>query len=195
MLHRKNTASRWLLGRSTRHWTWWPPTKRWKMPGWLAWSMWSSDWTKQDWPLNRRCILAIDDIRHSVLAQGLEVLQSLKWIMDHYGTQRFWLPQHCMLLSSCCSWMKELFQFADKNGDNALNLKEIVGLLQHLNIEVDLDTAKSVFEVGCCNCRIHKMWVLMLSCHSSLLKHVCVQRMSPNLEHWCNCKCITQGLS
>lgn len=44
--------------------------------------------------------------------------------------------------------MKELFQLADKNSDNALNLKEIVGLLQHLNIEVDLETAKNVFEVS-----------------------------------------------
>ena len=43
--------------------------------------------------------------------------------------------------------MKELFKLADKNGDGALNLKEIVSLLKHLNIEVDLETARTVFEV------------------------------------------------
>ena len=43
--------------------------------------------------------------------------------------------------------MRELFKMADKDGDGALVIKEIVSLLKHLNIEVDLDTAKEKFEV------------------------------------------------
>ena len=44
--------------------------------------------------------------------------------------------------------MRELFRYADKNNDNALSLKEIVTLLKHLNIEVDHDQAKQIFEVS-----------------------------------------------
>ena len=44
-------------------------------------------------------------------------------------------------------WVKELFKTADRNGDNCLNLKEIVGLMKLLNIEVDLDAAKEIFQV------------------------------------------------
>ena len=43
--------------------------------------------------------------------------------------------------------MRELFKQADKNNDNALNLKEINALLKYLNIEVDMEMAKTVFEV------------------------------------------------
>ena len=46
-----------------------------------------------------------------------------------------------------CRWIMELFKSADKNGDGCLNLKEIVGLMKTLNIEVDLDTAKDIFQV------------------------------------------------
>jgi len=37
---------------------------------------------------------------------------------------------------------------ADKNVDNVLSLKEIIGLLKHLNIECDFDTAKRMFQVS-----------------------------------------------
>ena len=54
--------------------------------------------------------------------------------------------------ASCCRvavrWVKELFKTADRNGDNCLNLKEIVGLMKLLNIEVDLEAAKEIFQVG-----------------------------------------------
>lgn len=43
--------------------------------------------------------------------------------------------------------MRELFRYADKNNDNSLSLKEIITLLKHLNIEVDHDQAKQIFEV------------------------------------------------
>ncbi|KAI0239686.1 1-phosphatidylinositol 4,5-bisphosphate phosphodiesterase delta-1 [Lamellibrachia satsuma] len=43
-------------------------------------------------------------------------------------------------------WIKSLFKTADKNGDNVLSLKEIVGLLKHVNIECDFDTAKQMFQ-------------------------------------------------
>uniref|UniRef100_X1YV20 Phosphoinositide phospholipase C n=1 Tax=Capitella teleta TaxID=283909 RepID=X1YV20_CAPTE len=46
-------------------------------------------------------------------------------------------------------WLKEVFRQADKNGDEYLNLKEVLALLKDLNIAVDLDTAKVVFQV--CN--------------------------------------------
>ena len=43
--------------------------------------------------------------------------------------------------------MRELFKMADLNDDKSLNLKEILGVLKHLNIELDMETAKSKFEV------------------------------------------------
>ena len=46
------------------------------------------------------------------------------------------------------SWLREMFRQADKNGDEYLNLKEILALLKFLNIAVDLEIAKTVFEVG-----------------------------------------------
>ena len=43
-------------------------------------------------------------------------------------------------------WMRELFRHADRNGDQTLTIKEVLGLLKHLNIDVDLATAKEVFD-------------------------------------------------
>ena len=40
-----------------------------------------------------------------------------------------------------------MFRYADKNSDKTLSLKEIIGLLKHLNIEIDHDQAKQRFEV------------------------------------------------
>lgn len=44
--------------------------------------------------------------------------------------------------------MREMFRYADKNGDGSLTLKEVVNLLKHLNIEVDQDQAKQIFDVS-----------------------------------------------
>ena len=44
--------------------------------------------------------------------------------------------------------MREMFQYADKNKDETLSLKEVISLLKYLNIEVDHDQARQVFEVG-----------------------------------------------
>ncbi len=44
--------------------------------------------------------------------------------------------------------MREMFRYADKNGDGSLTLREVVQLLKHLNIEVDGDQAKQIFDVS-----------------------------------------------
>ena len=46
------------------------------------------------------------------------------------------------------SWMRELFKLADKDNNEELTLKEILNLLKHINISVDYDTAKQVFDVS-----------------------------------------------
>ena len=43
--------------------------------------------------------------------------------------------------------MKEMFKYADKNGDGCLSLKEVTSLLKYLNIEVDQEQAKTMFKV------------------------------------------------
>jgi len=43
-------------------------------------------------------------------------------------------------------WMRQLFRYADKNGDKSLGMKEIVNLLKHLNIEVDYREARKIFD-------------------------------------------------
>ena len=62
----------------------------------------------------------------------------------------------------------ELFKSADKNGDGCLNLKEIVGLMKTLNIEVDLDTAKDIFQVSAG--KTH-------SPHNSVHKYTCFSKL------------------
>jgi phosphatidylinositol phospholipase C delta len=43
-------------------------------------------------------------------------------------------------------WRREMFRYADRNGDGVLSLKEVTGLLKYLNIEVAPDQAKQIFD-------------------------------------------------
>ncbi len=60
----------------------------------------------------------------------------------------------CLTLTWCLfdldimfSWMREMFHYADKNNDSVLSLKEVTSLLKYLNIEVDHEQARQIFEV------------------------------------------------
>ena len=54
--------------------------------------------------------------------------------------------------------MREMFRYADKNGDGTLTLREVVSLLKHLNIEVDQDQARQIFDVSYF---IHIKWYVL----------------------------------
>ena len=41
-----------------------------------------------------------------------------------------------------------MFRYADKNNDGSLGFREVVNLLKHLNIEVDHDQARQIFDVS-----------------------------------------------
>ena len=76
----------------------------------------------------------------------------------------------------------ELFKSADKNGDGCLNLKEIVGLMKTLNIEVDLDTAKDIFQVSAGNTHTHHITVYTST------------RASPSCVEVANCETLCAAL-
>ena len=46
------------------------------------------------------------------------------------------------------SFMRSMFQSADKNGDGSLNFKEVVNLLERLNMSIDESHSEILFVVN-----------------------------------------------
>ena len=87
----------------------------------------------------------------------------------------------------CGRWVKELFRTADRNGDGCLNLKEIVGLMKHLNIEVDLDSAKETFQVTTRSLRVYVLTGSSISIHACKTFSCVSCKLATALFVWYGC--------
>ena len=48
----------------------------------------------------------------------------------------------------CARWLRDLFEEADKNGDGTLDLKEVLRIMQQLNIGISKKVLKQKFKVS-----------------------------------------------
>lgn len=57
-----------------------------------------------------------------------------------------------MLFLTFCTWVKQTFEEADKNGDGLLNIEEIHQLMHKLNVNLPRRKVRQMFQVRFCSC-------------------------------------------